>query len=1460
MKSKESLQVNNKDTFNSDNNASSRRSKQKPMGEMGGFFNQVFALYSNKIIAIGSTRQYEEEDLFRLEDSRATDNQVKNVALPFFLEESKKTKKSLFSVAWRSIKSTWIPCVSCWVTYYMIQCILPFFLEQILKWLDDTDAPTYKGYILAGCIILLLLQKTILSGIANKFVIDAVVLTDTVFKGLVHHKLLVINPIAKKHFDNGKLTNIVTNDLFRIKLFVNTAHQLIILPMTLVIGTIFLYTMLNWIAFIMPIGALIGIYMNNLANTWIYKEFGVKYKLNDIRQKKTNEVVNGIKVIKFNAWEPLLFKDIQKIKKLEETSSIAIGNLRALTEVLINCVPLLISFICFWLYEKIYGDLSIVKVYSSLSFFHLLMAPMRIFMFATQMFTAARFSFARLEKILWCENLEELKDSPELSLGEIEVKDATFSWESKALNEYFEVENPDDFTKILYDISVNFKQGSKVAIVGKVGSGKSSLLQAIINCMVLEKGSVKKNGTIAYAAQDSFLMNATIKNNIIFGLPYNEEKYNNICKICCLEDDFKQLPAGDSTEIGERGINLSGGQKQRISVARSVYSNSDIYLLDDILSALDAYVGKKMWNDVIVDHLKEKTVILVTHSLHLLEYFDTVIIMKDGRKVCQGAYSEIKDTVYYSEVIADIKENEEENLKSQHKKSIESGNEFLPIDEFEGEMIKKPYNSQNTSKFLLSDGMKKMPYHSRILNKVPENKRNHSALSLTELINPVGGENIQKNNFQSDSRKESLSIEAKKNSMNINFESEGFSPGLRSHGVYFDDNIFQKEISSRKNSGHQNPVSKLEEPNEEKSDNEHNLEEKGLIYKQKEDKFSGLVKQGVYKTQFSAGGVYWNFINVFSFFAVISSRVFGDYWASEWGKDNNDSANKKHETYYYALIYLSIIFGYGFLVFLRSWGLGKQLCSGARVMHDNMIENVTKRPMSFFDTTPSGQIMNRASKDCDDLDLQQPFFVIIFGHIFFHYIGSVFTQALNLPYQLILVAVLIQFNFYWFRSFLRCGTGLRRLVQISTSPLLSLFYENWNGINTIRAFNKQEFRTKVYYETNEMYQESETHERYCSIWIVLRNEITLLCLVGITVLLAIINKTNNLGITDDNSTMGLTLTWVMSMGNFNIVLMFSMSEVVKMMSSAQRIKEYMDDKNFEKDFYTPKLPGSIDSSQWPNDAKVRVENLSIRYRENLSLVLNNISFETGKFEKVGIVGRTGSGKSTIILSLVRLIEKANKEGKIYIDDVDITNLGLHILRGSITIIPQDPILLLGTIRFNVDPIGRFTDNEIIISLKKSQVWDTLKNLEENELNSVNKSQDSNVEKTEKSRLDLMVDDRGENLSAGQRQLISLSRALILKTKIQLLDEATANIDQQTDAIIQEVIMNEFKASTIITIAHRLNTIIQYDKIIFLKFGEITEIGKPQDLLNDQNSEFGKLVRENGPEFTDQMFNLASSKA
>uniref|UniRef100_A0A7N8Y2U6 Multidrug resistance-associated protein 4 n=1 Tax=Mastacembelus armatus TaxID=205130 RepID=A0A7N8Y2U6_9TELE len=1183
--------------------------------------SKLFFWWLNPLFRTGYKRRLEEDDMYEvLEEDRS--ERLGQDLQRYWDHEIQKAAKEM-----RTPKLTKVIIQCYWKSYAVlgfftlietIKVIQPVVLGKMIQYFENYDpnnkAALYETLCYAAALSFCTIGLAMLHHLYFFHVQRAGMKIRVAMCHMIYKKALGLSSSAMGKTTTGQIVNLLSNDVNRFDDVTIFLHFLWVGPLqaAAVVGLLWVEIGPSCLAgmvvlmFLMPMQTLFG----RLFSTYRSKT-AVQ---TDSRIRTMNEVVSGMRIIKMYAWEKPFFFTCALCRPRKEISKIMKSSyLRGLNMASFFCASKIILFITFTIYVLLGNTISASRVFVTVSLYTAVKLTVTLFFpSAIEKLFESRVSIRRIQEFLLLDEITKSSGARSQDQKDVavEIQDLVCYWD-KSLD-----------APSLQNVSLSLKSNQLLAVIGPVGAGKSSLLSSILGELPSEKGVLKVKGQLTYAAQQPWVFPGTIRSNILFGKELNAQKYERVIKACALKRDLELLPHGDQTLIGDRGATLSGGQKARVNLARAVYQDADIYLLDDPLSAVDAEVGRHLFEQCICGLLKNKSRILVTHQLQYLKTADQILVLKEGHMVAKGTYTELQ----------------------------RSGVDFTSLLKEDEEQQQQPPHDTLT--------------RSRTMSQ-------NSVLSQTSSVQSV-------------------------------------------------------------KDGDQLPVS-------------------------------------------------------------TTSRV--------------TCMCNNLQLVFTGLTAVTIVLG-----FVRNLVLFNVLVRCAQSLHNRMFNAIIRTPVCFFDINPIGRVLNRFSKDIGQLDSNLPWTFVDFIQVFLQIVGVIAVAASVIPWILIPVLPLLLFFLYLRRYFLQTSRDIKRLESTTRSPVFSHLSSSLQGLWTIRAFGAENRFQKAFDAHQDLHSEAWFLFLTTSRWFALR-------LDGICSVFVTVTTFGCLLLRDqlDAGSVGLALTYSVTLiGMFQWGVRQS-AEVENMMTSVERVVEYTELES-EGPWETRQRP----PPDWPSKGLVTFDQVDFSHTVDGPPVLRDVKVTFRPKEKVGIVGRTGAGKSSLIAALFRLAEP---QGKIYIDSVLTSEIGLHDLRQKMSIIPQDPVLFTGSMRKNLDPFNQHTDEELWNSLQEVQLKSVVEELP--------------------AKLETVLAESGSNFSVGQRQLVCLARAILRKNRILIIDEATANVDPRTDELIQKTIRDKFRECTVLTIAHRLNTIIDSDRILVLDAGTTSAYDEPYTLLQDPDGIFSKMVQQTG---------------
>ncbi|KAA6383301.1 MAG: ABC transporter: Multidrug resistance-associated protein, ATP binding protein [Streblomastix strix] len=1226
--------------------------------------------------------------------------------------------------------------------------------------------------------------------------------------GIIYKKTLLLNITSQSNIDTGRLLSLLSTDTNQIAMMFPMFFQMAVLPIQIFVPFGFICYEWGWSG-LTSIGALILTFpFQAMVLPMLLKAMKGYLAHNDIRNKVTNETLQGMRVVKLSGLENVFQQRVEDTREVQLNDIFYLTLSMQLLMAIMNTTPQVVNISTMAVYIATHDVPQLmfpVLVMPTMGYLSMMTMPLQMMTMIVQAVSMVMLSIGRILDFLILPELKvEAQVAPDNQQIAVEFDSCSFVWgdppeiplearekeaimketqkrkkqmlketankkdlemkqqktQNSIINQQdiniinnnnsnsetnpidllppithinhspssspspspysspsyspsltpsptptpFEIDINGKKVKVptLHDISFKLPKGSLTMVIGAVGSGKSSVGAALIGDIEKQNGTIRVNGSIAYCPQAAWINNNTVRGNITFGNEYNEDKYNKVVHVCALESDFQTLAAGDMTAIGEKGVNLSGGQKARIQLARAVYSDRDIYILDDPLSAVDAHVGRFLLEECIEGRLKGKTRLLMTNQLQFIDRADNIILLNKGRIAAQGTSKELKEQgIDFDEFIIKSS-NKNKKSKHHHHQDKQQKNE----DNKDKEIEKKVEKETEAAKQIMTE-------EEQETGSVPWSSYLKYILSLVPAPLVI--------------------------------------PFL----------------------------------------------------------FITLISQGI--------------------------SVYQSWWMGTIGEPNQYSKISYH---WKIGIYAFLCLGGLIFLIIRAIVSAFAVKRSNRVIHQELLSNVMNAPSSFFDTTPMGRILNRFTGDITITDQTLYMLWILVVSMWIMLVGQIVIIAIDTVWFLIIGGPALLLFFLLMLLYGRAARNLQRLEAISRSPVLSHFGETITGagLSTIRAYHLENDWQKKFEKLNDRWSVRfvifNEGKKWATLW---SSIISTIVMAGVVII-----GWNSMSA----SKLAVAITASLTFANIGVMIVQMQVDMQSRMTSYDRIR-----------FYSTNLPQEVKRSSenpadppkdWPKSGRIQFDNVTFRYRSGLPYVLKGVSFDLRGGEKIGVCGRTGAGKSSLLFALFRLVELDPKlqpkmidlstgflvendqteepnKGRVLIDEIDISKVDLSMVRRSIAIIPQDPTLFTGTLRYNLDIGGKYTNDD--------RLWEVLGMVEMRD-----------VIAGLPLGLDTQVAEGGSNFSAGQRQLVCFGRAILNNCRIVVMDEATASVDVETDAKIQKTIKEQFVDKTVFVIAHRLNTIMNSDRIMVMDDGNVAEIDTPDNLKNNPDSSFNGLIR------------------
>ncbi|WWC95482.1 hypothetical protein V866_002346 [Kwoniella sp. B9012] len=1325
------------------------------------FFSRFFLNWAGPSIRVAWSRGLEADDLYdltpelhtRLSGDTLESHYMRRVPPAFRPEKYKATgsaksrsyDRSLFKAIYHTVWKSWWFMVMIKLVALALRAYVPLLMKDLLTQIsrahdwyhgiaapagtDGLMPPASVGYMLAiGLgIWAMIFGSSSLLYFANWRIKLTGKLLNSALTCMISRKAMRLSGRSKLRMTDGRITTMVSVDTAFIEAAVDQSTEIICTPAQIIASLSFLLWELGWSGLVGLGVILLVIPLKAIIFKRISKIRRMQNEVVDERVRLLSEVLHNIRAVKLYAYESCFGQRISdmranELKRFRSNNIIASG-----LSALMSFIPTLAAISTFIVYALMDHKLDAAIIFSSLQYFNNLSNPISYTPQVLTTLSQATTCIARINELLLSEELDrELKAEPSCpfaidaqgdfqfvdlltksdELPKIPQKPAFIQAfdafrklfeKNTARTGYIRIDNQpsEPFHEAsvpfsILDIDLKIPRGALTCVVGRVGTGKTSLFSALVNEMKQVKGHTRLGGSISYVPQQAWVQSGSIRDNVTFFADSQHVDLRRVAEVidaCGLRSDVEAWPDKELTIIGERGVTLSGGQRQRLSIARAAYEQSDIVLLDDPLSAVDAHVAHHLLDQcVLKGPMAGRTRVLVTHHLDVLPHADLVLVMDrdqsgNGRIIQKGRYEDLVKTEGVFKIL--IQQHGTQIGRTQPTASIPCSASSFTIAEAEEESTKPESSGKVAQSLIMEEEKSQGNVPSRVYRNYIASIRSYSLITLSACF---------------------LLMAQAASALNTLFLG------------YWSENRFAN-LSKRQHMG---------------------------IY-------AGL---------------------------GMAMAIFT--WAS---------------------IFIIFVAGIraSFYMFDKAWN------------------GVMRSPTSWHDRTPTGRIINRLSKDIEILDdrIASTWYNVFSATLTI--IGAIALVLYTYPVSALVFIPILYFDYMAVMFFLEISREINRLVSTLRSQIYTNLGEQLAGMSVIRAFKRQDRFQQILEGSIDVHLSAVLISGFTQGLFVSELSVLAVIICGITLRESV-----------SCAKFGVVLSYVMLSTSTLGRLVGSLTEAIISMDTVERVQYYT-----ELPSEAPRqLPSDPNADSWPSRGKITFRDVSMKYRPELPLVLKDVNFTVQPGERVGIIGRTGSGKSTLVQVLFRLVEidKYNDKvsvdgnrGRVEIDGVDIRSLGLDTLRRGLSIIPQDPFLFSGTIRENIDPQGVYTDAELNDSLnlieRDSRVSTSLK---------------------EKMRLDYMVVNQGTNFSAGERQLIALIRAIVEKSKILILDEATSSVDLETDSLIQKIVQNEFSGVTLLSIAHRIQTVIKYDKILIMEQGRVIDFDTPSKLYNDPQSIFRKV--------------------
>ncbi|XP_043284010.1 probable multidrug resistance-associated protein lethal(2)03659 [Venturia canescens] len=1376
--------------------------------EKANFFSKLFFWWMKRFLIPGADTDFKMENIFHPLENDRTDRISDQLEIAWERESKRNSERwsgveghkrsSSTKLGYALISVFWLDHLKCgariFLTNVALRGIQPILVAGIIDYFRVSGSGTGTSKNVAFLYGAILVSTSILIAVINHHTYLGMsrvgMRARVACSSLIYKKMLRLNKSAVSRTTPAEILQLFNHDLNRFDVLGSLAHRLWILPIQAIVFGGCLYvttgpmTLVGFgmlLIFVVPFKFVINRYIKRQARQITH--------FSNRRTEFMDELINGIRVVKMYAWENPFARMISSARNSEMRAIRRVNYSRASSLAISMFSAKITIFAALVSYVLVGNNLTARVTFTVALYYSFLSDSALGFPLAILQTQEIAASLKKLQSFLTLDELRPASFVPEKGRERDSLNESHSSILSAygigRLPQIVETGESDEESSIveavyscrrafvkmnklsadrgrgewpLCDVSFEVDEGELCALVGRAGSGKTALLHVLLGELPIDKGHLcigtkgvtncdnfrqkfrrlrdTPNIVISYASQDRWLFAGTIRDNIVFGQAWESEKFRKITKACALSKDVRKWPRGYSTVVGERGIALSPSQISRINLARALYKNAELYLLDDPLSGLDIHLQQRLFDQCISGYLNGKTRILVTHQPRHLQSADTVVLIDRGLVKGQGSFEFLS----------------------------ESNSDFIRLLK----VLRQPcYDENNRSENIAND-------RSGEETELEE-------FEFFESLSPIDSASMDWSGRNSLGSR--TSIESSRTSM----------PGRISWRVWFHflvagSSLFGMTVLI----GILITAQTLLTATDYWMSYWSNLE----TARRSLCEGSRILEKNKYR----------EFTNdtIFSYFALLDEEGF---------------LRRESAVYFYTfLVCCSVVF-----YLARNFHLTSICARASSRIHDEMFEKILRATMRFFKVNEPGHIVCKFSNDVSTMDTSLPDVLLEVNRAGLLTIGAFVTVAVTNPWMILPMLILFPIFYCLMKCYFRFSRGIKSLEDDCRSAIITQINATLEGLTTIRNSDpgvreilRRQFDSYLDIHSGTWFLKSAADAAF-SMWLDLFICIFIACACFIPILL-------DHGDVFDG-TVGLAIWQSLQLPGLLQNGLKQWIEACGYVTAVETILQYSDVKSEGSQVLDDPLP-----SNWPMKGRLTMKNVFLRYNENTLPSIKDVNLTIESGWKLGIIESPAADKSSLISVILRLENEA-LSGEIMIDGRDTSRIGLEELRSQISVIPQDSILFSGTLRYNLDPLDRYEDDVL---------WEALKDVELAHLN-----------------LDLPVMKGGANFSVGQRQLVCLARAILKNNRILIIDEATANMEARTDAIIKKVFKTKFARHTVITVSRRLPTVIQSDRILVMSDGKVSEFGCPYELIRlNPGGPFAQMIQETGPMMAERLTGLA----